>query len=64
KLLSYLSSESLKAGQISFTIPFDRQELADYLFIDRSALSNEISKLQKEGILTCKKNKFTLLVTE
>ena len=61
KLLSYLSSESLKAGQVSFTIPFDRQELADYLFIDRSALSNEISKLQKEGILLCKKNKFTLL---
>lgn len=61
KLLSYLSSESLKAGQISFTIPFDRQELADYLFIDRSALSNEISKLQKDGILTCKKNNFTLL---
>lgn len=64
KLLSYLSTESLKAGQTTFTIPFDRQELADYLFIDRSALSNEISKLQKEGILICKKNKFTLLINK
>lgn len=64
KLLSYLSSESLKAGQVSFTIPFNRQELADYLFIDRSALSNEISKLQKEGILICKKNNFTLLTSK
>lgn len=61
KLLSYLSSESLKAGQRTFTIPFNRQELADYLCIDRSALSNEISKLQKDEILICKKNKFTLL---
>lgn len=64
KLLSYLSSESIKVGQKSFTIPFNRQELADYLFIDRSALSNEISKLQKEGILICKKNKFTLLTNK
>ena len=61
KLLSYLSSESLKAGKVSFSIPFDRQELSDFLFVDRSALSNEIGKLQREGILICKKNNFTLL---
>lgn len=58
RLLSYLSTESLKAGSSSFTIPFDRQELADYLSVDRSALSNEISKLQKEGILSSQKKEF------
>lgn len=60
KLLSYLSSESLKANSSTFDIPFNRQQLADYLSIDRSALSNEMSKLQNKGILTYKKNRFTL----
>ncbi|MDR2021913.1 MAG: Crp/Fnr family transcriptional regulator [Hungatella sp.] len=60
KLLSYLSAESLKNNSSAFDIPFNRQQLADYLSIDRSALSNEMSKLQDEGILTYKKNRFTL----
>ncbi len=60
KLLSYLSAESLKSNSSTFDIPFNRQQLADYLSIDRSALSNEMSKLQDEGILTYKKNRFTL----
>lgn len=60
KLLSYLSAESLKSNSSTFDIPFNRQQLADYLSIDRSALSNELSKLQDEGILTYKKNQFTL----
>jgi CRP-like cAMP-binding protein len=60
KLLSYLSAESLKNSSSTFDIPFNRQQLADYLSIDRSALSNEMSKLQDEGILTYKKNRFTL----
>ncbi|GLC81535.1 Crp/Fnr family transcriptional regulator [Lacrimispora brassicae] len=60
KLLSYLSAESLKSNSSTFDIPFNRQQLADYLSIDRSALSNEMSKLQDEGILTYKKNLFTL----
>lgn len=60
KLLSYLSAESLKNNSSTFDIPFNRQQLADYLSIDRSALSNEMSKLQDEGILTYKKNRFTL----
>ena len=60
KLLSYLSAESLKSNASTFDIPFNRQQLADYLSIDRSALSNELSKLQEEGILTYKKNRFTL----
>ena len=60
KLLSYLSAESLKSNSSTFDIPINRQQLADYLSIDRSALSNEMSKLQDEGILTYKKNRFTL----
>ena len=40
--------------------PFDRQGLADYLNLDRSALSKELGKMQKEGILEFHKNKFTL----
>ncbi len=60
RLLSYLSAESLKYGCSTFEIPFNRQQLADYLSVDRSALSNEISKLQAEGIIVCKKNKFTM----
>lgn len=61
KLLEYLSNEALRSGSNRFTIPFDRQQMADYLCVDRSALSNELSKLQKEGILSFKKNKFKLI---
>ena len=61
KILSYLSAESLRWGVSSFSIPFNRQQLADYLSVDRSALSAELSKLQKEGILRYHKNSFTLL---
>lgn len=60
KLLSYLSNRSVIAGSSVFEIPFNRQQLADYLSVDRSAMSNELSKLRAEGILTFKKNKFTL----
>ena len=60
KLLTYLSAEAKKAGTSSFEIPFDRQELADYLEVDRSGLSAEISKLRNEGVLDSQKNHFTL----
>ena len=60
KILNYLSGESMHAGSNTFTIPYDRQGLADYLNADRSALSNEFSKLQKEGVLSYKKNTFSL----
>lgn len=60
KLLSYLSYQSLVADSYDFTIPFNRQQLADYLGVDRSALSNEISKLQKEGLLMSHKNSFSI----
>lgn len=60
KLLSYLSAESLKAKSPSFSIPFNRQQLADYLSVDRSAMSNELGKLKKEGVLDYNKNTFSL----
>ena len=61
KLLSYLEQQALSAGKNSFTIPFDRQELADYLCADRSALSREIGKLRREGVLESRGSAFTLL---
>ena len=60
KILSYLSSESLKAESNEFDIPYDRQQLADYLGIERSAMSAQISKLAKEGYFDTKKNHFKL----
>lgn len=61
KLMTYLMFQSKKAKSNSFDIPFDRQELADYLEVERSGLSAEIGKLRKEGILECQKNHFRLL---
>ena len=62
KLLSYLSAESARQSSLSFDIPFDRQQLADYLCIDRAAMSTEISKLQKEGFIKTNRNHFELTV--
>ena len=61
KLMAYLMDRMKTVGSSSFTIPYDRQELADYLEVDRSGLSAEISKLRKEGILECHKNQFRIL---
>ena len=60
KLLSYLSSEAIRTGSASFSIPYNRQQLADYLSVDRSALSNELSKMRTEGIISFEKNRFEL----
>ena len=60
KLLSYFSEQAERAGSSSFTIPFNRQELADYLSVDRSAMSTELGKLRREGLLEFRKNQFTL----
>ena len=62
KLLSYLSAVSIRQASLSFDIPFDRQQLADYLCIDRAAMSAEISKLQKEGLIKTNRNHFELTV--
>lgn len=61
KLLTYLSAQSEAAGSDAFTIPFTRQQLADYLSVDRSAMTVELGKLAKEGALRFEKNKFELL---
>jgi CRP-like cAMP-binding protein len=61
KLLAYLSMEAKKAGSSRFTIPFNRQELADYLAVERSAMSAELSKLRNDGVLIFHKNQFELL---
>lgn len=61
KLMTYLLMQAKKAGSSHFVIPFDRQELADYLEVERSGLSAEISKLRREGILESDKNEFILL---
>lgn len=60
KLLTYLSNEARKNKSNIFEIPFNRQDLADYLNIDRSAMSFELSKLQKEGFIKYDRNKFIL----
>ncbi len=61
KLMAYLSQQAKLHNSSTFTIPYDRQALADYLEVDRSGLSTEIGKLKKQGILSCEKNRFTLL---
>jgi len=61
KLLAYLSAEAKKAENSRFTIPFNRQELADYLSVERSAMSAELSKLRDDGVLKFLKNQFELL---
>lgn len=60
KLQAYLSAEARKKGSNHFTIQYNRQGLANYLAIDRSTLSAELSKMQQEGLLTYNKNTFTL----
>lgn len=60
KVLAYLSSEAGQQNSNEITIPFNRQQLAEYLAVDRSALSAELSKMQKEGIISYKKNHFIL----
>lgn len=61
KLMAYLLNQAKLQGSSSFSIPYDRQELADYLEVDRSGLSAEISKLRRDGILKSDKNHFVLL---
>lgn len=64
KLISYLSEEAKRHNSSSFTIPFNRQQLADFLSVDRSAMSNELCKMRDEGLLEFEKNQFKLLSGE
>ena len=61
KLISYLSEQAKKQNSANFTIPFNRQQLADFLSVDRSAMSNELCKMRDEGLLEFEKNQFKLL---
>lgn len=60
RLLSYFSECIKKYDSYYFEIPYNRQQLADYLNVDRSAMCNELSKMQKDGILEYDKNYFKL----
>lgn len=60
KLISYLTAQAEKQGNDTFSIPFNRQQLADYLSVDRSAMSAELCRMRDEGLLTFRKNIFTL----
>lgn len=61
RVMTYLSSEAVRRGTMELTLPFDRQQLADYLNVERSALSKELGRMRQEGILTFRKNQFRLL---
>ncbi len=60
KLLSYLSEEAKRQNSATFEIPFNRQQLADFLSVDRSAMSNELGKLRDDGLLSFERSRFTL----
>ena len=62
KIMSYLSSEAQRLGRYEFEIPFSRQQLADYLAVERSGLSLELGKMRSEGLLDFHKNHFVLKV--
>ena len=60
RLLSYLEELSARTGREAVTVPFDRQALADYLCVDRSALSRTIGQLTREGVLAAERSRFVL----
>lgn len=60
KLLSFLSAESIQHGSLCFPISYNRQQLADYLCVDRAAMCVALSALQEEGLISYEKNRFTL----
>lgn len=62
KLMSYLSAEAQRRGEYEFDISFSRQQLADYLGVERSGLSLELGKMRAEGLLDFQKNHFVLKV--
>ena len=61
RLLTYLSQQAAQYKTSSFSIPFNRQQLADYLNVERSALSNELGKMQRDGLLLVDGKHFVLM---
>ena len=64
RIMAYLNTVSLQKHSKEFDIPFDRQQMADYLNLDRSAMSKELGKMRRDGILRCRKNHFVILSGE
>lgn len=62
KIMSYLSAEAQRLGTYELDIPFSRQQLADYLCVERSGLSLELGKMKKDGLLDYRKSHFVLKV--
>lgn len=60
RILTYLTMQARRLGTTTFEIPFNREELADFLCVNRSALSHELKQMEKEGILSTRKNRFTI----
>ena len=63
KLLAFLAWQRQDKKSTTFTIPFNRDELADYLCVNRSALSREISNMMDDGLIASERNQFTLYET-
>ena len=61
RILSYLNTVSLQKHTNEFDIPFDRQQLADYLNLERTNMSKELGRMKRDGIIECRKNHFRLL---
>ena len=64
RVMAYLNSVSLQKNKIDFDIPFDRQQLADYLNVERSALSRELSNMQQDGLIIVRRNHFEIAKNE
>ena len=62
RLLTYLTGLYVRSGSKTFLVPFDREQMASYLNVERTALSKELGKMKKDGLIEWKKNRFTLLV--
>ena len=60
RVMSYLNSESIRKGNMAFNIPFNRQQMADYLNLDRTALSKELGRMKREGLIDFHKNQFQI----
>lgn len=64
KLLSYLSAEARRQRSCTFTVPFNRQQLAGYLGVQRAAMCAELSRMQKDGLIEYHRNRFTFLTVD
>ena len=61
RVMAYLNTVSLQRHSRAFSVPFDRQQMADYLNLDRTSLSKELGKMREEGLIAFRKNRFEIL---